>query len=106
MHERAEDAVADDPVEAAGDERPDRDEQAVVLRIIHQVPGGAGRQDERDPRQQNDREHRLGPIGQRPLLSSRSATKTGRGRWSTSAARSHQSRIPCRASTELVTATV
>ena len=86
-------------VEAAGDERPDRDEQPVVVAVVHQAPGGRGREHGGDPGEQDDREHRLGAVTSDCLLSSRSATNTGRGAWrtSTSAATSPRSQSVARA---------
>jgi hypothetical protein len=67
VQQRAERVVAEHAVETAGDEGPDGDEQAVIGGVVHE-PAGDGRGEHGcDPREQNDREHRLGPVGERVL---------------------------------------
>ena len=61
VEEPPERPVGDSPEETARQKRPDGHEQPVVVAVVHQVRRGARREDERDPREQHDREHRLRP---------------------------------------------
>ena len=83
---------AEEAVDAAGEERPDRDERPSTSRRRSDArPCVASTR--RDAREQHDREHRLGAVGAASRVSSRSAANTGRGRCRTSSVLSHQSRI-------------
>ena len=62
----AEHEVGDAAVEPAREEDPDRDEQPVVVLVVHQVRRGARREDEGDPGEPHDREHRLRPAARPP----------------------------------------
>ena len=62
-HGEADDEVADEPVEPARDESPDREEDRVVLGLVQDVRRGRSREHGRDARQPDHEQERLGARG-------------------------------------------
>ena len=67
VEQRADREVAERPVDAAGDERPDGDEQPVVVVVVEQATRGRGREHAGDADEEDDREHGLGAVAERLL---------------------------------------